>query len=276
MGSEPGWIPSPVKPGFRFFNNVYIPWSFSTGKFSQYFYPSFSLEYTNNYVYIKETGSYDYGQTHLTGRLYFANYHRLAYRDIYPRFGQIIDASYDYAPFDDYIYGPDISLKAALYFPGFFKNHGIRIRYETENQKFIKYLTSNIILYPRGYEDIISDKLDFLSVDYVAPVAYPDFNIASFIYMTRIRAGLFYDYARGTDNYYLTLNEGNMVVDHFNQGTESFSSFGIELVSDFFLLRIPYPVSAGVQAAWKSISQAPSFELLFNIDIYGMNIGKSH
>ncbi len=274
FGETPGWLPSPVRPGLRFINTAYLPWSFSTGKFSQYFYPSFSAEYTNNYLYVKEKGAYDYGQTQLIGRLYFANYHKSAYRDIYPRLGQIIDASYEYFPFDKLVYGPDIYLKSAFYFPGFFRNHGIRIRYETENQKIIKYLTENKIHYPRGYDDIISRELDFFSLDYIAPVAYPDFNIASFFYMTRIRTGLFYDYARGTDNYYLTLQGGNPVADHFIEGAESFSSFGIELISDFYLFRIPYPVSAGVQTAWKSFSEKPSFEFIFNIDIYGMNIGK--
>ncbi len=273
MGEDVGWTPANIKPGLRFINTVYIPWSFSTGKFSQYFYPFLSADYSNDYKYAKETGNYDYGQTNFTGRLYFANYHKSAYRDIYPRFGQIIDASYEYAPFDRQICGSDINLKTAFYFPGFFKNHGIRIRYETENQKYP--ITANKIHYPRSYDDILSKELDFFSLDYVAPLAYPDFNIASFFYMTRIRTGIFYDYARGTDNYYLKLEDGRQVLDYFTAGSESFSSFGIELVSDFYLFRIPYPVSAGVQAAWKSPSDRPSFEFIFNINIYGMNIGKS-
>jgi hypothetical protein len=274
LGSMPAWIPSQVTPGFRLLNNIYIPWSFSTGKFSQYFYPSFSVDYRNDCIYERETGNYDYGQTNLTGRLYFANYHRSAYRDIYPHFGQIIDASYEWAPFDKHIYGSDFSAKVTLYFPGFIKNHGIRIRYETENQSFVKYLMDNKIHYPRSYYNIISEELDFFSMDYVAPLVYPDFNIGALLYMTRIRTGLFYDYARGKNNYYLKSDEGAMVVDNFTEGTESFSSFGIELLSDFYFLRIPYPISAGVQAAWKNFNEAPSFEFLFNIDIYGMNIGK--
>jgi hypothetical protein len=274
FGETPVFIPSSVKPGIRFNNSIYIPWFFSTGKFSQYFYPFITAEYQNNNLYIKETGSYDYGQTRVTGRLYLANYHKSGYRDIYPRFGQVIDASYQYAPFDDRIYGSDINLKSSFYFPGFLRNHGIRIRYETENQKFVKYLTANKIHYPRSYSDIISRELEFFSVDYTAPLLYPDFNIASFFYLIRIRTGLFYDSARGTDNYYLTIKDGSRIIDYFVEGKEIFSSFGINLISDFYLLRIPYPVSAGVEAAWKSFSEAPSFELLFNIDIYGMNIGK--
>ena len=275
FGETPGWLPSPASTGLRLNNNIYIPWYFSTGKFSQYLYPFLTIDYHNDYMYLRETGNYDYGQTQVTGRLYFANFHKSSYRDIYPRLGQVIDASYEYAPFDELIFGSDISLKTLFYFPGFFRNHGIRLRYETENQKFVKYLTANNVHYPRGYRDIISRELDFLSAEYTAPLAYPDFNISSLLYLTRIRGSLFYDYARGTDNYYLAWVDGSRIVDHFTEGKESFSSFGIEVLSDFYLLRIPYPVSAGVQASWKSLSEAPSFEFLFNIDIYGMNIGKT-
>jgi hypothetical protein len=114
-----------------------------------------------------------------------------------------------------------------------------------------------------------------VSIDYAAPLFYPDVNIGSFFYLTRIRAGLFYDYAEGTGNTHLILQDGRMVIGPRVNGTETFSSFGMELVSDMYLLRVPFPVSFGFQAAWKSFGEAPSLNLLFNIDIYGMNIGRS-
>ncbi|MFH0841770.1 MAG: hypothetical protein V1903_04025 [Bacteroidota bacterium] len=275
FGGTPGWIPSTVKTGVRFINSIYIPWTFNTNKFYQYLYPFLTVDYQNDYVYIKEIGNYDYGQTYFTGRIYFANYQKSSFRDIYPRVGQIIDATYNYAPFDRQVYGSDIYLKTTFYFPGFVRNHGIRIRYEAENQKYILFPYQNMIHYPRGYNLIRSRELDFLSVDYVAPVAYPDFNIGSLFYLTRIRTGLFFDYARGTDNHYLHLSDdGRLVLDSVYEGTESFRSFGISLLSDFYILRIPYPVSAGIETVWKNFSESPSFEFLFNIDIYGMNIGK--
>jgi len=274
FGETPVWLPSPARTGFRFYNNIHIPWRFSTGKFYQYLYPFLVIDYHNDYMYSRETSTYDYGQTQLTGRIYFANYQKSSYRDIYPKFGQVVDAAYEFAPFDRSFCGSDISLKSIFYFPGVLRNHGIRIRYEAENQEFVKFLTSNNIRYPRGYKDIISKGLDLISFDYSAPLVYPDFNISSILYIKRIRGGLFYDYARGTDNYYLIRDGGNRIIDHSVKGKETFRSYGIELLSDFYLLRIPYPVSAGVQAAWKNISEPPVVEFIFNIDIYGMNIGK--
>jgi hypothetical protein len=269
------WIPSPVNRGFTINNSVYIPLIFSSGKFTQNLFPSFSTEYTNSYLYNKAINSYDYGQTQMTGRLYFANYHRSAFRDIYPGWAQVFDLSYTVAPFDKLFYGNDISFKAALYFPGFLRNNSIRLRYETEQQVFGKFLSSNRIHFPRSYSNIVSGKLDFYSVDYTLPLFYPDLNISSLLYVTRIRSALFYDHARGTDNYHLILKDGRLVTDSFVAGPENFTSFGIELLSDFYVLRIPFMITGGVQAAWKAFGEIPSLKLILSVDIQGMTIGRN-
>jgi hypothetical protein len=265
--------PSDIQPGMRFLNTVSIPLRFSSGRFSEYLRPSISSDYRNEYIYIKEEGSYDYGQTILSGRLYFSNIHKYAFRDIYPRWAQIIDLNYSYAPFDRNIYGSEATMKTAFYVPGFFPNNGIKFRYERESQDPSKFMFGNKVPFPRSYKNIISKKLELISVDYVLPLAYPDFNVASFLYLTRIRTGLFYDYAAGTDNSYFTYTANGVVrTDHI--GRETFRSFGIELLTDFYLFRIPYMISGGVQAAWKNLNESPSLELLFNIDLYGMSIGR--
>ena len=138
---------------------------------------------------------------------------------------RLLDLSYTFAPFDKLLYGNEIGLKTAFYFPGFLPNNSIRIRFEIEKQKFERFLTSNRIHFPRSYSNILSGRLDFYSVDYSLPLLYPDLNISSFLYLTRIRAGLFYDYARGTDNFYLTIPNGNIPYTEI-KGTETFRSFG--------------------------------------------------
>ena len=104
---------------------------------------------------------------------------------------------------------------------------------------------------------------------------YPDFNISSFIYFTRIRGGFFLDYANGNGNYYLKPENGGLVVDYYNNFRESFISYGGELLADFYVFRFPYMVSAGLQSAWIKGEKTPVLELLFNLDISGFNIGKS-
>jgi hypothetical protein len=269
--------PSTIRTGFSFKNTAYVPLRFVTGVFVQYLMPSFSSEYRNDYIYIKTAGTdgtYDFGQTILSPRLYMSNYYRSTNRDIYPRWAQVIDLYYSYAPFDRSIYGTSATLKTAFYFPGILPSNGIRIRYEKEKQILEKFRFGNRVSLPRGYNNIFVKEIDFLSVDYVLPVVYPDFNLSSFLYLKRIRAGFFYDYASGPGNAIFNFTGNSLTPFTQSSARESLKSGGIELLADFHLFRIPYLISGGLQTAWKSVNQRPSFELLFNIDLYGFMIGK--
>jgi hypothetical protein len=204
--------------------------------------------------------------------MFFYNSQKSAIRDIYPRWTQVIDFNYTFAPYDKDIYGPVQTLKTAFFFPGFIRNHGIKIRYETEKQNPEKLILSNIASFPRGYLNIISENLNFLSADYSMPLLYPDLSVPTLLYIKRIRGSLFHDYARGTKNRYYDLNG---VLKEFHNYSETFRSFGFQLLSDFYILRIPFMISAGVQTTWKDFNDSPAFELLLNVDIFGMKIGKN-
>jgi hypothetical protein len=188
--------------------------------------------------------------------------------DIFPRWGQVFDLNYTFAPFDRKIFGSINTFKTAFYFPGLFHNHGIMLRYEAEIQNTQKLLFYNSASLPRGYTDIIPEKINFLSADYVMPLAYPDLNIPGILFIKRLRSSLFYDYASGSKVHYSGSKQPPI-------NFQTFKSFGIEVMSDYFILRVPFMISTGVQTTWKSIYDLPVFELLFNIDIFGMNIGRS-
>jgi hypothetical protein len=266
--------PYNTKPGSSFLNTVSVPLTFSSGRFSQYFRPSFSSDYRNKYVYIKNDSSYDYGQNILSARLYFSNYDRSAFRDIYPKWAQIIDLNYTFAPFDKALYGSETSLMTVFYFPGIFPNNGIKIRLEKEKQIPVKYLFSNLVSFPRGYKNMYSRELGLISADYFLPVAYPDLNIWSLLYLKRIRTSLFYDYGSGRGNYYYGNSANGLILNSYHNYLESFRSFGFELMTDFHVLRIPFMISGGVQTAWKNINDSPTFEILFNINLFGMSVGR--
>ena len=274
--TRPGFDdPDNVNPKMTISNSLYVPLNFSTGKFYQYLYPSLSVNYSNLYVlYLKDDTISDYGQTEIAARFYFANYHRSSLRDIYPPFAHELDFNYSFYPFDKDIYGSFITLRTALYFPGFLKNHGVRLRYESDKQNIEQILRYNRINHPRSFKNITSESLNSFSVDYVAPLFYPDLNLFSLLYLTRIRTNLFYDYAGGTGNYHIYYDESGTPRRKYTD-TETFNSYGFELMADFHILRIPYMISAGVQAAWQKGNKIPFLEALFNINIYGMNIGKS-
>lgn len=266
--------PADIKPGIGMLNTISLPLRFNNGKFTEFIRPSFAIDYQNHYIYLKENGSYDYGQTMYIARLFFSNYHVSAFRDIYPRWAQIADFNYCFAPFDKAIYGSTVSIKTAFYFPGIFANNGIKIRLEAEKQDAEYYFYRFYSSFPRGYTDIISKDIRFASADYVFPVVYPDLNIGSLLYLKRIRTGLFYDYAEGPgDSMYKNSVDGLKRLSDTSD-KKTFSSYGIELLGDFHLLRIPYTISGGVQAAWKDLNQAPVVSILFNIDLYGMTLGR--
>ncbi len=266
-------LPASVMSGYQFTNTISLPLTFNSGKFSQFVYFGINSLYQNNYIFINSSSGYDQGQEQLSGRIYLYNYsYNTSYRDIYPKWSQEIDLYYSVWPWDKMFFGPEAYLKTDFYFPGIFRNNSIRLRYEMEEQQFSEYLTGNRIDFPRGYNDIISGKLDFLSVEYAAPLLYPDIHLASLLYLKRIRATLFYDWASGKNNYYLEEENGTLVSNSHTGGPDIFKSFGTELLADFFLFRIPYQMSGGVQAAWKNPGQQPELEVIFNISINGMSV----
>jgi hypothetical protein len=267
--------PKQIFQGYQFINTVSLPLTISSGRFSQFFYLAGSSNFQNDYLYLNETSKYSLGMTQLSGRFYFTNYYRTALRDLYPKWAQAIDLIYSWYPFEKDYFGSSLTLKSVFYFPGILYDNSIRVRLEAEKQtspyKF--YSLGNRISFSRSYNNISSLKAEFISVDYFVPLVYPDFNIASLLYLKRIRAGLFYDYTRGNGNTIKTFTDGNYTVE-FHDYAENFESYGLTLMSDFYILRIPYMISAGVQTAFRSFKEKPYFGFLFNINIYGMSIGK--
>jgi hypothetical protein len=273
-GGETRNNPVQISTGVRFTNTISLPLSFNSGRFNQYIRPSITSEYKNSYIFKSDAGKYDYGQTILSGRLFFSNSYRYALRDIYPKWAQTLDLNWASAPFNKGLYGSVRTMKMSLYFPGFLPDNGIKICYEKEKQSDATFLFSNRISMPRGYSGLFSKEADFISVDYVMPLVYPDFNISSLLYLKRIRAGLFYDWVSGPGNSFYESGTNGFAQLTSSSVNEFLKSFGLVLLADFHVLRIPYMISGGIQTAWKDPGKMPSFELLFTIDIYGMTIGR--
>ena len=265
--------PANIYKGYELTNTLSLPLTFQGGCFTQNLYLSASSKLRNDYIYIKEKGLYDTGQNELTGRFYLSNYYKQAVRDISPRWAQILDLSYSYYPFDNAIYGDIFTVKSAFYFPGILRNNGFRIRLEAENQNPEKFILGNRASFSRSYNNIVSRKHEFYSADYFLPLAYPDFNISSLLYVTRIRTDFFYDLTRGTGNFIFTTGPQGSTTERHDYW-ETFRSFGLQLMSDFYVFRIPFMMSAGLEASWRKPGETPFLKVLFNIDLFGMSIGK--
>jgi hypothetical protein len=265
--------PPNMMNGFKMTNTVSLPLTFRGGQYTKYLYLSASSSYSNDNIYIRARQAYDNGQNQLSGRFYFSNYRRTATRDIYPAWAQVADISYSYYPFDREIFGDIISAKAALYFPGVLKNNILRIRLEAEKQNTEMFVLNSRVSFSRSYRNVISPDLRLASADYFMPLLYPDLNLPGLIYITRIRSDFFFDYTRANTYYLISETATGRRSDFFDL-TGKFKSYGIGLLTDFYVFRIPFMVSAGVQATWQKIGYMPKLEMLFSVDLFGMSIGK--
>ena len=255
-------------PGLKASVSVFLPLRFRTGKFSQTFLPSVKLAYKNNYVFEEDGSQYDYGQLQLSTRAFISNLHRMSRRDIWPRWGQVLDASYISAPGDEQIYGSVAYLRLALYTPGAFRNHGIKLQGQFEKQDFGKLIQYNRISFPRGYNEIIAENIARFTADYTMPLLYPDLNIGSLLHIKRIRSTLYFDYARASENYHIA--DKTLI-----PGSEEFISYGGQLLADFHLLRIPFSFSGGAQLSWLPLENKSVFQLILSMDVFGFVINQN-
>ena len=249
--------------------SVYDQLRFAHGKFRQLFMPAFYVSYRNRYTYLTEENEYDKGIVLLTGRLSLSNTFRMAYRDINPRWGQVIDLRITAAPWDSDLYGSRRYAKGILFFPGLFTNHSFVFSAGYENQQPVREMIyRNNITYPRGYGDnFISEKLFSLSADYTMPLFYPDLAAGSLLYLKRIRGSLFFDGSKGwgTYDYEATI---------FTEGSTDYASFGAELLADFYLLRFPFELSAGASGGYIPAENRMFIRAVFSANIYGTVLGR--
>jgi len=260
-------VPSQIYNRLSTNTTVYLPLYFRRGRYTQTFWPSLNIKYLNRYVLDQDEEMFDYGQTLIYPRIYFSNLHRMSMRDIWPRYGQVLDLNFTTSLSDKDLYGPIATVRTAFYFPGIIRNHGLRLRYQYEKQEFRRLLFNNRASLPRGYKHIIAEQLNSFSIDYAFPIAYPDFHFRNLIYINRIRSTLFYDYAISNNIYDFKEREEL-------EGRNDLSSAGLELLADFYLLRIPVRLSAGIQASYMPFEKEPDFMFLLNMDVFGFVLNR--
>lgn len=231
--------------------------------------PAIYINYSNNFIYNRSLSEYNEGMTKITGRFYFHNLFRMAYRDIYPRWGQVLDLRMVYAPFDKDLYSKLRYVRSVFFLPGFSRNHSLMIRagYETQAPSG-ELLYSNQTPYPRGYKNINSEKLFSLSADYTMPLFYPDLSIRSLFYLKRVRGSLFFDGATGWG-----ISDYN--THTYREGPSDFGSFGGEMLADFSLLRFPFEISLGASGGYIPVEKRGFIVPVLYVNIYGNTLGSN-
>lgn len=236
--------------------SVRLPLNLTEGKYATGFIPSAS------YQYIFRSLRSDSPENLITGPVNLFDYDvtlyrylKMAPRDLLPRLGQDLTLNFRHSPFGRAIYQSVFFATGSLYLPGILKHHSFVFSAGYEKFSGRQDLRlPHLISFPRGYFLQAEEQLRSITAEYWLPLVYPDFTIRGLLYVKRIRATLFLDYAKGTS---------------FNQDTE-YTSTGVDLVSDLHLLNFFTPFDLGVRYIYLPAEKVSSFQLLFNIQIPGI------
>jgi hypothetical protein len=247
-----------MKPGggpfYDYHLRTYVPLFFDRGKYITYLQPQVEYQRNSTHFFINGTGHNTLNYLH--SYLYATRYLRMSHRDLFPRFGGFVSASYTNSLWDEGQMGSMFSLQGGLYIPGIGSHHHLLLKGGWQKQDpGLYYIPINRIDFPRGYPSAISGEINSFSADYALPLAYPDWSWEPVIYLKRIRADLFYDWSYGTD-----IREGS---DKRYTGT--YQSAGVELMADFHAARIIFPLSAGVRMGYLLNTGRTFTEFIFRI-----------
>ena len=183
-------------------------------------------------------------------------------KDLLSKWSQSIYTAFSHTPFSSkpssiaYVSGN-------ITFPGFFNHHGLKIYVAQEWKKDGDYSYGDYIATPRGYTNLKFDNVFSVKADYAFPIAYPDWDIPSAAYLTRIYAQLFFDYS--------SLRVKDRVFDNPDKPTvngyiDQPSSMGIELYTNWYFLSLPVEFTLGFRGSYKlSGSFVPEFLFGFGL-----------
>lgn len=237
---------------------TYIPLTYNRGNFVTFLQPS--VEYEHAGIWYHSNGELHKGIDFLHYRLILNHYNRLSKRDLYPRWGQFISATYTQTPIEKGQFGNLFSTQAVTYIPGIFQHHHFFLRGGIQIQRPARYyMPVNRVSFPRGYNSAVSEKIVSVMLNYSFPVAYPDLSIGPLLYLKRIRVNLFHDWSYGKE---IKENTSGENVDF----TGNYRSLGTEILADMHLIRIIFPITAGVRLGYIPDRQSIFSEILLSID----------
>ncbi len=241
--------------------DVRIPLNLSKGKFRRFLQPEIQYGYTF-YGHDNSTPEkFVKGNSQsLVYRLYYSQFLHKSAQDVWPDFGLIADVSFYHSPVGNIDLGTMQLGQSVLYLPGILPNHGVRF-YSGFQQKKNDGVNSfsDAIRYPRGWGKVSTTEMSSFAFDYKLPLFYPEWSVGGVVYLKRITASLFADYANLKGYYY----ENGIA-----SGTYSspISSVGVELLGDMHFLRFYAPVQMGFRSSYLPKKNSVCFDFLLSID----------
>lgn len=201
--------------------------------------------------------------------LYFHNKLRGNSRDVDTRWGQSANILFRHTPWGNYNAGYAFAISSQLNLPGLAKHHAISIgnNWQTkisgdETSSSAPYRTyqkfSDMLNLPRGYESIYNDDLYVFRGTYQMPLWNPDVSIAGMAYIKRFRLNVFFDAAYSS--YELDIKETGEIFNF----SDTFTSSGFEILSDFHAFRFVLPFSIGYRGGFRDIDNTFFHEAVFS------------
>lgn len=236
----------------RLSSGISLPLLINHGKY----YSGIQLQMKSSLLSIKNNTRTDTtgfeGNVHsLDYRFYSSNILKQGIRDLYPRWGQVLELNFRHSPWSDISYGRIGSVETLLFFPGFLKHHGLRLYCGYQAKRMGDHYYANLVNLPRGYHTVASDHAYSLAVTYKMPLFYPDLNLGSIAYFKRIKAAVFYDHFLYSSN-----NNQSLL-----------NSTGIELSADMHFLRFLLPFDAGLRTGYRISDRKAFVDFLFSINL---------
>lgn len=201
-------------------------------------HPDSPFEFKRNSIQALHYGFSAYHQT-LKSRL-----------DIYPKWGQIFQFMYSMTPFLSPGWVGLTTFESVFYFPGLIKHHGLKFYVAYQHRKDGVYAFPDQINHVRGLINKGDVDQYRISADYKLPLAYPDYDLGSLMYLKKIDLGLFYDYGYGWNP----------------ELTNEYHTMGVELNSEFHLLSFVAPVNLTLRGLYHPNVQNFGFEVIMSID----------
>lgn len=242
--------------------DIRIPLDLSRGRFTRFIQPEIKFDLTK-YKHdstIPPDNFFEGMYQSLSYRLYYQQLLRKSLQDVYPDFGFIGDFVYRHSPTGNTDLGNLTLTQAWMYLPGILPNHGIRL-YIGGQEKVSSGSVgfADAIRYPRGWGKINTNQMASFAGDYKLPLFYPEWSLGGLVYIQRVKAAVFADFARLNANLY----SNGVVSGTFNS---NISSVGLELTGDVNFLRFYAPVEIGFRSSYLPKEKSTYFDFLISID----------
>ncbi len=169
-------------------------------------------------------------------RISYNHFLKRNHRDIFSRWGQSFFIQYQHTPFGGDYSSQLLASEANFLFPGIKKHHSFQFRISGQAESAGNYTFATPLFFPRGFAYQPHEVFYNTAIMYSLPLFYPDWTLGPFLYIQRFKTNIFYDHGQGFKARY-TEGEGNNM----------YNSVGIELTTDFNIMRFLPLLEIGVR-----------------------------